>query len=158
MKVRLAIALVSLIAAFCSGGGGGTSQPVVSPGKASLEIFVQPNPIVATKVSGDTYDFPFEIGIRERGGVAVEIQRVGIDVLTLGTISVYERTYGREEIVRLGYPTSVRANGEIRYRFTPRKEVPDDRLFGAVTAELWVEGTDTGGNLVRATTRVTVTR
>jgi hypothetical protein len=158
MKQRLGLAVISLVAAFCSGGGGGNSQPVVSPGRAALEIFVEPNPIVATKVSGNTYDFPFAIGIRERGGVPVEIQRVGIEVLTLGTISVYERTYGREEIVRLGYPTAVNANGEIRYRFTPRKEVPDDRLFGAVTADLWVEGTDAGGDQIRATTRVTVTR
>jgi hypothetical protein len=159
MRLRLlTLAAISLIATFCSGGSGGTSQPVVTPGRAALEIFVEPNPIVATKVSGNTYDFPFEIGIRERGGVPVEIQRVGIEVLTLGTISVYSRTYGREEIARLGYPTAVRANGGIRYRFTPRKEVPDERLFGAVTAELWVEGTDAGGDRVRATTRVSVTR
>lgn len=127
-------------------------------GRAQLEVFVEPNPIVARPVSGNTYDFPFEIGIRERGGVPVEIQRVGIEVIGLGIINLYSKTYGRDEIRRLGYPTSVGAHGEIRYRFNPRESVPDERLFGGVAAEIFVEGIDANGQAVRATARVTVSR
>jgi len=150
------IFLLGLIAGC--GGTGGSTTPVLVPGRAALQIFVEPNPIVAQRVSGDTYDFPFEIGIVERGGVSVEVQRVGIDVIGLGAIRLYSQTFGREEIIRRGYPTSIPAHGEVRYRFNPRKEVPDDRLFGGVSADLFVEGTDANGNAVRATQRVTVTR
>lgn len=144
------------LAGGCGGSGG--PSPVVVPGRALLQIFVEPNPIVAQRIAGDTYEFPFEIGIAERGGVAVEIQRVGIDVIGLGAIRLYSQTFGREEIARRGFPTSVPANGEIRYRFNPRNEVPDEGLFGGVSAELFAEGIDANGTAVRATQRVTVRR
>ena len=58
----------------------------------------------------------------------------------------------------MGYDTSLGANSETRYRFAPRKEVPDDRLFGGVSAELRVDATDDSGTATSATTRVTVRR
>lgn len=132
--------------------------PSTAATRASLVIEVVPNPIEARRVSGDTYDFPFTIALRETNGVRVEINRVSIDVLALGTVSAYRKTYDRNEIARRGYPTSVAAGGELRYTFTPRKEVPDDRLFGGVSAQLVAEGTDANGNPVSATTSVTVSR
>lgn len=141
----------------CVRGRGGVSPPVTVPGRAVLQIIVEPNPILAQHVSGNTYDFPFEIGIAERGGVSVEIQRVGIQA-GLGGINMYSKAYGRDEIVRRGYPTTLPANGEIRYRFNPRQEVPNESLFSVASAEMFAEGTDGNGNPVRATTRVTLTR
>ena len=38
------------------------------------------------------------------------------------------------------------------------QEVPDDRLFGGVNADLRVEGVDDAGNAVSATTSVSITR
>ena len=49
------------------------------PGRTSITIRVEPNPIVATRVSGNTYDFPFDIVIRATGPEAVKIAR---EVLT----------------------------------------------------------------------------
>lgn len=156
MKQVLGIALL-VLAGSCAGGTGGSS-PVIQPGRAELQIFVEPNPIVARAVSEDVYDFPFSIGIVERGGVDVEIQRVGINVIALGVINLYSQTYNRQQITRMGYPTSLRAHGEIRYDLKPREKVPDERLFGGVAAELFVEGVDANGVAVRATDRVTLTR
>lgn len=156
-KTSWCILLFAFTLAGCSGSRGGTAPPVVVPGRAALQIIVEPNPIVVQHVSGNTYDFPFEIGIAERGGVSVEIQRVGVSA-GLGGITMYSKTYGRDEIARRGYPTFLPANGEIRYRFNPRQEVPNESLLGAASAEMFVEGTDANGNPVRATTRVTLKR
>lgn len=156
MRQILCIALL-IIAGSCARGTNGPS-PVVQPRQAALQIFVEPNPIVARAVSQDVYDFPLSIGIVERGGVDVEIQRVGINVIALGVINLYSETYNRQQITRMGYPTSLRANGEIRYDLKPREKVPDERLFGGVAAELFVEGVDANGVAVRATERVTLTR
>lgn len=143
--------------AGCSASRRGSAGPVAVPGRAVLQIIVEPNPIVAQHVSGNTYDFPFEIGIAERGGVPVEIQRVGISA-GLGGINMYSRAYNRDEIVRRGYPTSLPANGEVRYKLSPRQQVPNESLFSVASAEMFAEGTDGNGNPVRATTRVTLSR
>ena len=58
---------------------------------------------------------------------------------------VSRESWDAQRIQSMGYATSVGPNGELRYRFNPRKEVPDDRLFGGVSAELRVDATDTTG-------------
>jgi hypothetical protein len=135
-----------------------TQQPTQQPLRAQLQIFVEPNPIVATQVSGNTYDFPFVIGVRELNGISVEVNRVGIEVTALGALSMYRRSFDRAELERRRYPTSIPAHGEIRYQFNQRESVPDERLFSTVAAELFAEGVDANGNAVRASERVTVTR
>lgn len=150
------VAVLALLTAAC-GSSGGPSPQASLPGRASLSIVVEPNPIIARPVSGGTYDFPFAIALRETGGVAVSIDRVSMEVTTLGgSLRLYDTSYDSAEIARMNYPTSVAANGEIRYSLNPRKEVPDERLFGGVEADLRVDGTDTNGNRVFATTTVTV--
>ena len=153
---RSALFLFLLLTTSCGGGGG--SAPAVVPGRGALSIDVIPNPIVAKQVEGDMYDFPFEVLIREVGGRAVEIHRVTATVYALGSIRLASESYDAAQIAALGYPTRMPANGELRYRLTPRRSVPDDRLFGGVSAELRVEGQDEGGNAVLATTSVTVRR
>jgi hypothetical protein len=156
-RSSMAVLFALAFAAGC-GSGGGSSLPTAVPGRAALSIAVIPNPIQAKRVSGDTYDFPFTVSLRESNGVSVEVQNVRADVRALGGIPIYSESYGPAEIARLGYPTTIPANGDLRYSLSPRKEVPDDRLFGSVSAEVTVEGRDANGNQVSASTTVTVTR
>lgn len=156
---RSLFVFLTLSLAACSSGGGDRPSPMPETrGRGVLEISVEPNPILATDRQGDTYSFPFTVRIRETGGVTVQIDEVRMDVVALGAINVYSERFGRDEIVRRGYPTTIEAGSEIRYSFNPRKEVPDERIFGGVAAELTATGRDANGNQVRAATRVTVQR
>lgn len=155
--ISLRMALLILVTG-CASSDPDAPAPSAAAGRAELQIEVVPNPIEAKQVSGETYDFPFTITLRELNGISVNIDRVSMDVLALGAISVHREEFDRAEIARRGYPTFLQAREEIRYSFTPRKEVPDDRLFGGVSAELRADGTDANGNRVTATTSVTVRR
>ena len=75
---------------------------------------IVPNPIVATKVSGNTYDFPFEVVVRETGGHPVDISRVSAEVYALGGIRIAEESYDAAKIRSLGYGTRVAANAVSR--------------------------------------------
>jgi hypothetical protein len=149
-----------LIAGGLIGCGGQGPDPVATPvpGHGSITIRIDPNPIVATRVSGTTYDFPFEVVVRETGGQSVNIERVSARVMLPGGFAVANESWDAARIRGMGYSTTVPANGELRYRFTPRESVPDERLFNGVSAELKAEGTDAGGARVESTTMVTVTR
>src|SRR5687767_6514333 len=149
--------ILLLLATFCAGGGGTSSPPSVTPGRGALTIEVIPNPIVATRVSGDTYDFPFEVVIRETGGRPVDIARVSAEVIAFGSLKVAEESYDAARIAGLGFATRVPANGELRYRFAPRRSA-DERIFSGVSADIRVEGRDDAGNNAFARTSVTVRR
>ena len=138
----------------------GGAQPGVTsvPGHGAVAIEVIPNPIVATLVSGKTYDFPFEVVVRETGGRATTVQRITARVTLGGGLTLATETWDANQIRALGYDTTIGPNSEVRYRFSPRKEVPEDRLFGGVSAELKVDATDDTGAATSATTVVTVTR
>jgi hypothetical protein len=154
---RLALAFALLGLAACSSSGPQNGSTSV-PGHGALEIRVEPNPIRATLVSGTTYDFPFEVILRETGGHAVTVSSVTATVNLPGGFQVARESYDANRIRSLGYDTTIPANGTLRYKFTPRKEVPDERLFGGVSAQLTVEGRDDGGSPTTAQTVVTVTR
>ena len=147
---RLLVPAVLLLAAACATSTGGGAA---LPDRGAISIQVVPSPIVARHVSGETYDFPFEVVVRETAGRSVEIQRVTADVFALG-LNVATETYDASEIRRLGYSTTLAANDEMRIRLSPRQEVPDERLFGSISAELRVEGT----NGERGAVRVNVKR
>ena len=155
MKKALLLPAV-LLAAFCAGAR--TTPPTAVPGHGAIRIEIVPNPIVATKVSGDTYDFPFEVVVREVGGRTVDVTRVSADVYALGGIRIANESYDAARINSLGFATRVPANGELRYRFSQRREVPDDRLFGGVTAEIRVQARDDTGTAATDSTTVTVRR
>ena len=155
MKRTALLASIAILSTFCAGGRGGT---VSQPGHGAITLAIIPNPIVAQRVSGDTYDFPFEVLIRETGGRALEITRVSADVHALGGIRLGSESYDAARIRSLGYSTSLPARGELRYKFAPRKSVPDDRLFGGVSATLRVDAVDDTGTPTSATTVVTVRR
>ena len=154
MKINgLPFALVVALVA-CS-----SAQPKVTstPGKGAVAIDVIPNPIVATPVSGNTYDFPFEVVVRETGGRPVTVQRVTATV-SFGGLTLGQESWDAARIRSMGYDPTIGPNGERRYRFSPRREVSDDRLFGGVQAELKVEATDDTGAATSATTVVSVRR
>ncbi|HEX8154399.1 MAG TPA: hypothetical protein VF698_14795 [Thermoanaerobaculia bacterium] len=156
--MKHAAVLACLLLTFCATGGGPRSASTATPGHGAISIEIVPNPIVATRASGNNYDFAFEVVVRETGGRAVTIERVSADVLALGSIRVAQESYDAARIQSLGFQTTVPANGTLRYRFTQRREVPDDRLFGSVSAEVRVDGHDDAGTPTTARTTVTVTR
>ena len=155
---RTLFAALSLLLLGACASGGGSGSVTAAPGKGAVSIQVVPNPIVATRVSGDTYDFPFEVVVRETGGRPITITRVSATVVGPGGFSLGSESWDADRIRSMGYDPSVGANGEARLRFAPRKEVPDERLFGGVAADLRVEAVDDTGSATSATTRVTVTR
>ena len=152
----LAFALV--LTAACAATQAPSLKTATVPGHGTISITVTPNPIHAEKFTGDQYDFPFEVVLRETGGHPVTIGRITADVKALGTISVANETYDTARIAALGYATTIPPDGELRYRFNPRKSVPDERLFGNVAADVTVDGTDDTGAPAQARTRVTVER
>jgi len=154
--VSLTLSLV--FASSCAFSKAPSSRSTALPGHGAISVSILPNPIVALKAAGDQYDFPFEVVVKETGGHPVNIARVSADVKALGGIPVATESYDAARIAALGFSTTVPANGELRYRFNPRKSVPDDRLFGNVTADLTVDGVDDTGVAATARTRVTVQR
>jgi len=156
--MKTAALAFTLLAAFAACNNGPSSGVTSVPGHGAISVQVIPNPIVATRVSGNTYDFPFEVVVRETGGRPINVTRVSADVRFAGGISVAEESWDAARIRSMGYNTAIPPHGEVRYRFAPRKEVPDDRLFGSVAAELEVEATDDTGAATSARTTVTVTR
>lgn len=145
-----------LTASACNRGPQNAVTSV--PGRGAIAISVVPNPIVATRVSGDTYDFPFDIEVRETGGRPVNISEVTATVFGPGGISLGRETWDADRIRSMGYNTSMNPHGTLRYRFAPRKNVTDDRIFGALSAELRVDAVDDTGSTTSASTRVTVRR
>ncbi|HSP33835.1 MAG TPA: hypothetical protein VLU46_05915 [Thermoanaerobaculia bacterium] len=128
------------------------------PGHGAISIAILPNPVVATRVSGTTYDFPFEVVVRETGGHAVDVTNVSATVFGPANIQIGSESYDAAKINSLGYATRVPPNGELHYRFNPRRDVSDDRLFGSVSADIRVDGHDESGTAASAATRVSVTR
>lgn len=153
-KLLLPLLLVSLAA--CNSGP--RDSVTAAPGHGAIAVQVVPNPIVATRVSGDTYDFVFDVVVRETGGRPVNILRVTASVFGPGGLGLGSDTWDADRIRGMGYSTTLNAHGELRYRFTQRRSVPDERLFSSVSAELRVEGVDDTGTPTEASTRVTVTR
>lgn len=154
---NLAIAAAFLVA--LGGCQGGPADDVTSiPGKGAISVQIVPNPIVATPAANGAYNFPFEVVVRETGGRPVDIHTVDANVLLGGALSLGRESWDAQRIRSLGYSTKLPARGELRYRFSPTKEVPDERLFTSVSADLTVEAVDDTGAPTSATTNVTITR
>ena len=132
--------------------------PASIPGHGAITITIAPNPIVARAVEGGMFEFPFDVVLRETGGHLLKVERVTSNVYAFGTVRVGSETYDEEKIRALGYPTKIEANGELRYHFNPRKQVPDERMLSNVSAEVRIDASDDTGTPASATTRVTVRR
>lgn len=158
MKRFAVVATFLLVTAACSTPRAGTQNDVSVPGHGAITLTIAPNPVVAQKVSGSTYDFPFDVIVRETGGHPVTINRVTATIYGVGGIQLASESYDAARINSLGYSTSVPANGELRYHFAPRRDVKDDRLFGGIYGDVRADATDDTGTATSATTRITVTR
>ena len=156
MKRVFLIPILLLLSSACASHQAGSTQSSGQPGHGAISMTVVPNPIVATSLGGDMYEFPFEVVLRETGGHPVTITRVSADVYAFG--SVKTESYDASKINSLGYSTTLPANGELRYAFRPRKQVTDDRVFGGVTAEVRVDAVDDTGTAASAKTTVGVRR
>jgi hypothetical protein len=156
---RTAFAAAILLVCACSSGKPGSTQTSAVPGHGAIALNVVPNPVVAQKVSGNTYDFPFDVVVRETGGHPITINRVSADIYaSVGGIKLGSESYDAAKIQSMGYSTSIPANGELRYHFAPRKSVQDERLFGGVYGDVRADATDETGTATSATVRVTITR
>ena len=156
MKRTSTLLLLLLVA--CKSPQPGASRNVSLPGHGAISIAVVPNPIVAARVSGNTYDFPFDLVAHETGGRAVTISRVNAAVYGPAGLKLGDESWDGARIAAAGYSTNVPGNGELRYHFTPRQSVPDERLFSGVRAEVRVDAYDETSTPTSATTVVTVTR
>lgn len=149
---------LSLVLLLGACGGGPRTGVVAAPGAGAVNITIDPNPIVATSAGGSSYNFPFEVIVRETGGRPITVTRVSAQLFGPGGLSLGEEVWDAARIQSMGYGTNVPANGELRYRFNPRRDVPDERLFGSVSAQLRVEAVDDQGARTSATIPVTVRR
>ncbi|HSP17346.1 MAG TPA: hypothetical protein VLV78_21560 [Thermoanaerobaculia bacterium] len=154
---RAALLLLIFLVSFCAGGRGDVDNASIA-GHGAISIEIVPNPVVATRVNGETYDFPFDVVVRETGGRPVDVTSVSATVFAFGGIQIATETYDAARINRMGYSTRVPANGQLRYRFDPRRDVTDSRLFQGVSADIRAEARDDTGTPTVATTRVSVTR
>ncbi len=155
---RLTVPAILLTIVACASRQGDSSRNASLPVHGAITISIQPNPVVARNAGGDTYEFPFDVIVRETGGRAVTINRVSIEVFALGGIRVGGESFDAARIAQLGYSRNVPGNGELRYHFAPRQRVTDERVFGGIYGEVRVDASDDSGTPASATTRITVTR
>ena len=81
-----------------------------------------------------------------------------MEVTALGGLPVHSESMTASEIEARGYPSRLAAGETLSYHFEPTEEVPDDRIFGGVSAVLTVTGRDSSGKRLTASERVSVTR
>jgi hypothetical protein len=152
---RLALILLFALPLACAHQPGTDKKPVTR-GRGEVTLTVTPNPVLATNAGGTMYDFPFDVVIKETGGHPVTIDRVIANVYAGGGISVATKTFDAEKIKAAGFSTTIAAKGEVRYHFSPREDVPDDRLFSSVYGDVRVEAIDDNGTRASANTMITV--
>jgi hypothetical protein len=155
MKRFAIFAALALLPLACATHRAGTNKSTSTPGRGAIKLTITPNPVIATNVGGNTYEFPFDAVVKETGGHPVTIERVTANVFTAGGIQVASESYDAAKIQSLGFATTIQAKGEIHYHFAPRKDVPDQRLFTSVYGDVRVEAIDDNGS--RATTTTTIT-
>jgi hypothetical protein len=155
MKRFAILAALAVLPLACATHRAGTTKSTSTPGHGAIKLTITPNPVVATNVGGNTYEFPLDVAIDETGGHPVTIDRVTANVFTAGGIQVASESYDAAKIQSLGFATTVQAKGQLHYHFVPRKDVPDERLFTSVYGDVRVEGLDDNGS--RATTTTTIT-
>src|SRR4030081_3327276 len=155
MKRLALIALVCLPLA-CATPRAGTTKSTSTPGRGAIKLTITPNPVVATNVGGNTYEFPFDAVVKETGGHPVTIERVTANVFTAGGIPRATESYDAAKIQSLGFATAIQAKGEIHYHFAPRKDVPDASLFSSIYGDVRIEGIDDNGSRTTTTTTITL--
>lgn len=144
--------LILLLTVACSG----TTEVLDDSRRGQLSFDIYPNPILARRVEGNIYEFPFDVSVREVGGVDVEIVGLQVDVFFLSGVRIFSQPYGPDELSRRQLPTKVLAGSNLQYSFSPRREIGSEILIRGISAEIIVEGIDAQGRATEARTRVTV--
>jgi hypothetical protein len=155
---RLALVALLCLPLACASHRAGTTKSTSTPGHGAIKLTVTPNPVVATSLGGNKYDFPFDVDVKETGGHPVTIEKVTASVYAGGGMPVATESYDAAKIQSLGFATSITPKGELHYHFDPRKDVADDRLFSSVYGDVRVEGIDDNGARTSSTTTITVTK
>lgn len=148
---RVAVCLI-LITLGCSRA----TEVLDDSRRGQLSFDIYPNPIMARRVEGNLHEFPFDISVREVGGVDVEIVGLQVDVYFLSGVRIFSQPYGPEELSRRNLPTRIPAGANLQYTFAPRRAVRSETLIRGVSAEIIIEGIDAQGRPTEARTRVTV--
>lgn len=148
---RLAVA-VSLLLAGCAGVA---PETVAVPARGQIEMEIQPNPVRAKRVGEQTWSFPFDVVLREVGGVDIEIEEIRARVSVAGIV-VLTQVVDPEEGERRGYDMSIDAGGVLHAAFSPTRQVPDPRLLEMARAELTVLAVDRYGRRSEASRTVRV--
>ena len=65
---RLAIIALVCLPLACATNRPGTNKSTTTPGHGAIKLEITPNPVVATNAGGSTYNFPFDVMIKETGG------------------------------------------------------------------------------------------
>lgn len=147
-----AVFLVLLLTLACSRA----TEILDESRRGQLSFDIYPNPIQARRLEGNLYEFPFDVSVREIGGVDVEIVGLQVDVFFLSGVRIFSQPYGPEELSRRQLPTRVAAGSNLQYSFSPRREVASETLIRGVSAEIIIEGIDAQGRSTEARTRVSV--
>lgn len=137
---RLAVA-VSLLLAGCAGVA---PETVAVPARGQIEMEIQPNPVRAKRVGEQTWSFPFDVVLREVGGVDIEIEEIRARVSVAG-IGVLTQVVDPAEAERRGYDMTIEAGGVLHAGFSPRRKVADARILQMASAELTVIAVDRYG-------------
>jgi hypothetical protein len=155
---RLALIALLVVPIACATHQPGTTKSKTTRGQGKIELTVTPNPVLANNTGGSSYEFPFDVVVKEIGGHAVTIDRVTANVYAGGGISVASESYDAPKIQSLGFATSIPAKGELHYHFNPKKDVADTSLFASVYGDVRVEAIDDNGTRASSTTTITVRR
>jgi hypothetical protein len=150
----IAILALAVLPLACATPRAGTTK--TTSGRGAIKLTVTPNPVVASNVGGNTYEFPFDVVVKETGGHPVTVERVTANVFTAGGIPVATESYDAAKIQSLGFATAIQSKGEIHYHFAPRKDIADERLFSSVYGDIRVEGIDDNGSRTTTTTTITL--
>lgn len=138
------------------GCAGTAAEPVLYPVQGRLEADILPNPVVAVSAGDRSWRFPFEVVLRESGGVDIEIEAIRIRVSVAG-VPLTSQLWDAQEIRRRGYRTSVPAGGLLQYAFAPVRTISNPLLIEAARGEVEIEIVDLRGNRSSTIVPITVT-
>jgi hypothetical protein len=146
-----------LLAAFLlfAACAGVAPESISVPARGQIDMEIQPNPVRARRVAAQTWTFPFEVVLREVGGVEVVIEEIRA-VVTIAGIAVLTQVVDPEEAERRGYDMTLDAGGVLHAGFSPTREVPDGRILEMARAELTVIAVDRYGRRSQASRTVRV--
>ncbi|HEU5161842.1 MAG TPA: hypothetical protein VFV54_01735 [Thermoanaerobaculia bacterium] len=143
---------ILLVVSACAGVA---PESVTVPARGEIDLDIQPNPVRARRLEGETWTFPFEVVLREVGGVDIEIEEIRATV-TIAGVSVLTQVVDPEEAERRGYDMTIDAGGVLHAGFSPTRHVPDARLLEMARAELTVVAIDRYGRRSQANRTVRV--